>query len=151
MIDDGKAGLKNEIHPCRSAPSAAIAMLIRHLVGAPLYGGHDECLQASACPLQQSPFDDDRRTAPWLGVLVFFQLYGMSFCLKGAVLDFNRLVELTVSPPRADAMFQELLSWLGFAMDPEKRQPPAGLILCLGTFVTVEILIFLGCSRNWAT
>ena len=72
----------------------------------------------------------------------------MPFGLKGAVLDFNRVsaallalarrwlaipslsffddfrtVEVLASCPSADDSFRELVDFLGFRLDPKKRQP----------------------------
>ena len=90
----------------------------------------------------------------------------MPFGLMGAVLDFNRvsahlvaiarrwlaipvvgfyddykLTELLASCPSADAAFTELVSWLGWSLDPGKHQKPAPSLTFLGT---LEVTAFRG-------
>ena len=93
----------------------------------------------------------------------FWRLFGMPFGLKGAVLDFNRVsaallalarrwlaipslsffddfraVEMLASCPSADDSFRELVDFLGFRLDPKKRQPPAPSIIFLGTLEVAQ-------------
>ena len=175
-LDNGKSGSQNSatsaterIHTCGSTASVPVARRFRELLGVLL---KDLGLVASTDDMQgairQIPVAPSSLCCtiiaawnPEIHAMSFFQLYGMPFGLKGAVLDFSRIsaallaicrrwlalpalafyddfrgAELVGSCPSGSDSLNELFEWLGFRLDPTKHQKPSSSIVFLGTLET---------------